>query len=122
MSSADGPDGANESARGEAPGLVHQSVELQLFDSLVHHLVEKGVLTRNDALSVVQSVAEVELGAIEETPGLRAAGRLATLERMFASYQMLPERQPGRPVEADGNIVQLRAPLHQDHPEFPRDN
>ena len=122
MSSADGPDGAKEIAHGEPPQVDRQSVELQLFDSLVHHLIEKGLLTRNDALSVVQSVAEVELGAIEEVPERRATGRLSTLERLFASYQMLPERQPARPVEADGNIVQLRAPLHQNHPEFPRDH
>ena len=31
-----------------------------LFDSLVHHLISKGLLTKNDALSVVQTVAEVK--------------------------------------------------------------
>ena len=35
-------------------GETSSSVEYLLFDSLVHHLIEKGVLTKNDALSVTR--------------------------------------------------------------------
>ena len=122
MSSADGPDGPHENEYREAPDVVRQSVELQLFDSLIHHLIEKGVLTKNDALSVVQTVAEVEQGAVAERPDLRANGRLAFLERLYHSYQLLAERPAEHPTNADGNIVQLRPPLHRDRPEFPKDN
>ncbi|WP_118858344.1 hypothetical protein [Sphingomonas mesophila] len=50
MTSAEGSDGANESAHIDAHEEVRPTIELQLLDSLIQHLVVKGVLTRNDAL------------------------------------------------------------------------
>ena len=121
MPPADGPHDTDENGFREV-AIVRQTLELQLFDSLVHHLIEKGVLTRNDALSVVQTVAEVEKGALEEQPGLNT-DNLAKLERLYASYQTLPERQPSHPPEdEDGNVVQLRPPIHGGQPRFPEDN
>jgi hypothetical protein len=97
------------------------TVEYLLFDSLVHHLIEKGVLTRNDALSVVQSAAEVIRGRIHETNASAAPieAALATLERTYSSFEALAEH-PGRPMDGH-NVHPLRAPLHRGRPHFPTD-
>jgi hypothetical protein len=97
------------------------STEAMLFDSLVHHLVEKGLLTKNDALSVVAAVASCRRGKLEE---LKAPAEMdadfAMLQRLYASFECLSERHP---VVVDGEKVRfLRPPLHEDHPEFPQDN
>ena len=89
-----------------------------LFESLVHHLLEKGVLTKADALSVVQTVAEVKRGHLhsnaEPAAGTRAA--LHMLERIYASFEAAADH----PAVADGhNVHQLRPPPHRDRPEFP---
>ena len=93
-----------------------------LFDSLVHHLIEKGVLTKNDALSVVQA-AEVAQSRVHENekPSPQASAGLAILQRTYASFEALRARH-GSP-EMDGqNIHPLRPPLHGDRPQFPHDD
>jgi len=94
-----------------------------LFDSLVHHLIEKGVLTRNDALSVVQTAAEVVRGRIDdgETPSLDTKAALAVLQRTYSSFEAMPDR-PGA-AQLDGhNVHSLRPPLHSDRPQFPSED
>lgn len=99
------------------------SVEYLLFDSLVHHLIEKGVLTRNDALSVVQIAAEVVRGRIHESGPAAAPfeAALGTLERTYSSFEALPERN-GAPRLDGHNVHPLRSPLHGDRPSFPSDD
>lgn len=98
------------------------SVEHLLVDSLVHHLVEKGILTKNDALSVVQTAAEVVSGRAHEmdsgSHGNEAA--LAALRRIYASFEALPDNG-GRTVADDRNVHVLRAPVHGNQPRFPSD-
>lgn len=98
-----------------------QSMECELFESLIHHLVEKGTLTRNDALSVVQTVAEVKQGSIEVAgnEATRLEAELVTLRRIYRSFEFLPDRQiPVDSIER-GNVRILRPPLHDGHPSFP---
>lgn len=97
-----------------------ESVEFLLFDSLVHHLIEKGLLTRNDALSVVQTVAQVMQGRLETDDGALTRDAFAALERTYESFQALPDRHGKTGTGAD-NIVPLRPPLHGERPEFPSD-
>ena len=96
-----------------------ESVEYLLFDSLVHHLIEKGLLTRNDALSVVQTVAEIVRGyACDEHMAVQAQTALSGLERLYSSFEAIPNRS-----RTDGsNLTHLRPPLHGDRSEFPRDD
>ena len=103
--------------------LRFDSVEYLLFDSLVHHLIEKGLLTKNDALSVVQTAAEVVRGQMHEDHdiGEGIAASLAMLERTYLSFEALGDRQ-SRTGLAAGNVHRLRAPLHNDHPHFPTDD
>ena len=120
MASVDGPDGPDSPA--DANPLA-QTMELQLFESLIHHLIEKGVLTKNDALSVVQTVAEVKRGQ-RETQGPQAAlagTELIVLERLYASFELM-SGHPVIPQGLDGKILQLRPPVHGDNPRFPRDD
>lgn len=101
-------------------GATFGSVEYLLFDSLVHHLIEKGLLTRNDALSVVQTVAEVVRGQAHESGTAKddADAVLANLERTYASFHALPNQSGRTGLNAD-NVHRLRPPLHGDHPRFP---
>lgn len=46
-----------------------ESIEFLLFDSLCHHLVEKGLLSKNDTLSVIQTVALVVQGRMDAGQG-----------------------------------------------------
>ena len=123
MSSADGPHIPGDTS----PSLPHAppygTIECQLFESLVHHLIEKGVLTKNDALSVVQTVAQVTRGTLETGPASLppADNGIAILKRLYASFELMPESNASR--ESNGaNVLQLRPPLHGDRPEFPRDD
>jgi hypothetical protein len=98
------------------------SIEYLLFDSLVHHLIEKGVLTKNDALSVVQTVAQaVRVFVQDESMSATASAALATLERTYSSFEAVPD---GPISIATGleNVHQLRPPLHDDRPQFPSDD
>ena len=94
-----------------------ETVEYLLFDSLVHHLIEKGLLTRNDALSVIQTAAQVVQGKLQESDG----SALPALARTYASFEALPDRY-GRPGQNADNVLPLRVPLHGERPRFPADD
>ena len=113
-------DGNDPTSYEEAHAAALGSIGYLLFDSLVHHLIEKGVLTRNDALSVVQSAAEVVRGQMDEgeVPMLLASTALSTLERTYSSFEALPV-QPSAPQRDGHNVHPLRTPLHGDRPRFP---
>ena len=115
--SSEPADGGGASANGRNS----HSVEFLLFDSLIHHLIEKGLLTKNDALSVIQTAAEVVRGQIHESGDtITIDSALATLERIYSSFEALPDRY-GRVRLDVHNVLPLRTPLHGDHPQFPRD-
>jgi hypothetical protein len=113
---------SSDSADGEQShlnGMASESVEYLLFDSLVHQLIEKGLLTKNNAFSVVQTVAEVvrsRMHESEEVPSMDPKLRL--LERIYGSFEALPERY-GRSALNGDNVLPLRTPLHGDSPHFP---
>ena len=122
MSSADGPFEADPQSPVEAP---HDPGKIQfvLVEALIHVLMEKGVLTRNDALSVVETSAQVVRGMVSEGREAGAQTRVALqmLKRMYASFEAV-SGQPGV-VAVDGvNVRHLRPPLHGDRPKFPRDD
>lgn len=124
MPSADGPEGPSDHNPGETPPAQCESMERQLFESLVHHLIEKGVLTKNDALSVVQTVAQVKRGELE---GGRFQAQciereLVILERLYASFELLKDRTFAKQASDCANVLQLRPPLHGDRPKFPKDD
>lgn len=104
-------------------GATSDSVEYLLFDSLVHHLIEKGLLTKNDALSVVQTAAQVVRGRVYEDGGAdeQVAADLATLERTYLSFEALRVRHRRSGIDAP-NVHQLRNPLHGEHPRFPTED
>lgn len=124
MTSANGPQGPNSHKSDEISVVLHQSIECQLFESLVHHLMEKGVLTKNDALSVVQTVAQVHRGALEEqrTGTGQAENGLAILERLYSSFELVSDRPSSSQAWDASNVLQLRPPLHGEHSDFPRDD
>jgi hypothetical protein len=114
-----GPDGTGQA--GEAPdGQVHS----QLVEALILLLIEKGVLTRSDALSIVQTVAQVQRGdAVEGSkpaPETRAA--LDLLQRLHLSFEALAERPVARGGGEGDNVHQLRPPIHGGRSEFLRDD
>ena len=115
--SSDGADGGQPPSQTNPPS----TVEYLLFESLVHHLIEKGLLTKNDALSVVQTAAQVLRGQMHESAGVRIDTALSGLERIYASFEALPDRYV-RPGLGAHNVLRLRKPLHGDHPHFPSDD
>lgn len=123
MSSADDFDGADFRISDEAGEPQGAPVETLLVEALMHVLIEKGLLTRNDALSVVQTVAQVKRGILDEGRVAKARTQVEiwALQRIYRSFEALSDR-PGA-VPADGeNIFPLRPPVHGDDPEFPRDD
>lgn len=89
----------------------------------MHLLIEKGVLTSNDALSVVQVVAEVQTGILEEgrASTVQTQAAIALLQRMYSSFEAIPNGAGS--VTMDGeNVHLLRPPLHGDEPHFPKDD
>lgn len=122
MPSADGPQGPSDHGSDRRPAAASEAMELQLFESLVHHLVEKGVLTRNDALSVVQTVAQVKLGEQETAsrPAAHIKTELGVLERLYSSFELMTDRAAAHLRDRE-NVIQLRPPLHGDKPRFPKD-
>ena len=122
MSSADGPDGNPSFAtRFDGEGR-HGNLETMLFESLVYHLIEKGLLTKNDALSIVQSVTLIKRGQTAEEaarPGHDA--ELALLRRLYESFEALRSRTPPNLSDTD-NVRELRPPLHGNAPEFPHED
>lgn len=113
MSSLDGRNDADTPTKGA-------SVEQQLVESLILHLIEKGVLTKNDALSVVQSVAEVKRGEADEgkTDPASVAKDLKVLQRLYSSFELV--RESPAVAHHDGNVLPLRPPLHGNNPRFPK--
>ena len=104
-------------------GTFSDSVEFLLFDSLVHHLIEKGVLTKNDALSVVQTAAQVVQGRMQSSGSAndKLQPALSMLERTYSSFEALPDRY-GRSGMDGHNVRPLRTPLHGDRPHFPSED
>lgn len=99
-----------------------EPIEYLLFDSLVHHLIEKGVLTKNDALSVVETVAQVvRVYVHDDTTVGEASAALATLKRTYSSFEAIPKRSTSVLSDFE-NVRQLRPPLHGEHPEFPAED
>jgi hypothetical protein len=123
MPEVSGPDDPGkiepEQARSSPPSIM----ERELFESLVHHLIEKGVLTKNDALSIVQTVAVVTRGRLGSSDAGREAiqNDLGVLRRLYESFELLDNEPVAREASEGGNVVQLRPPLHGDQPEFPED-
>ena len=117
------PDGDGNDMHGRTPTQTFESLEFLLFDSLVHHLIEKGVLTKNDAMSVVQSAAEVVRGRMHDgdPPTLQTSAALATLERTYASFNAVVDRHGVSRLDGH-NVHSLRPPLHGDRPRFPSDD
>lgn len=98
-----------------------RSVSVLLFESLCYALIEKGVLTRNDALSVIQTVAEVKRGGVDDGSGNgEDAVDLVLLHRLFTSFEALDD-QPGAIDFSAANVHHLRPPVHENRPEFPED-
>lgn len=124
MSSVYGPEGSKDPSDTDGHLTLRDTVECQLFESLVHHLIEKGILTANDALSVVQTVAEVKRGEQEEdrAPDAVAEIALGVLRRLYSTFELIPGRASTPRLLNGTNIIRLRPPLHGDRPEFPRDN
>lgn len=122
MSSADGSDGEPHSGFQDGAEQPGRLVQTQLFEALIHVLIEKGVLTRNDALSVLQTVTQVKQGELHEGHApIQTRRALEMLHRMYESFEGVADR-PGV-VQADGaNVLRLRPPVHRDRPEFPRDD
>ena len=121
MSSAEGPgpDPVGSGQANELPGEVHT----QLVEGLVHLLIEKGVLTKNDALSIIQTVAQVQRGAGVEgrNSGAQTEATLQMLKRIYRSFEAVTDRLVVRQAKFD-NVHQLRPPVHGDLPEFPGDD
>lgn len=121
MSSADGSDGA-DSRTGVEPGAHSLApIDMLLVEGLIHVLIEKGVLTRNDALSVVETAAQVKRGALHDglSNGGRIEAELTVLRHLYRSFEAVSDR-PGVVQAVGENIYRLRPPVHGDRPEFPR--
>lgn len=121
MSSTTGSDGADPSSSDFAGESRSRGADSLLLESLIHVLVEKGVLTKNDALSVVQTAAEVTRGAVNESAGQQIAADLKLLHSLYTSFELLDDAP--RSVNFDGeNVRRLRPPLHGDRPQFPHND
>lgn len=121
MSSTDDP-GADLEGSGSASQLPGGQVHTQLIEALVLLLIEKGVLTRNDALSIIQTVAQVTQGEAVEgrRPGAQTQAALQMLQRMYVSFEALGDRLG---IVGDAhNVHQLRPPIYGDRLEFPQDD
>jgi hypothetical protein len=117
----DPPDPEGPGAPGELPG---GQVHSQLVEALILLLIEKGVMTRNDALSVVQTVAQVQRGGIVENGDFaaQAGPALEMLQRMYVSFEALSDRH-GIALADGENVHRLRPPIYgDDRPEFPSED
>ena len=124
MPSANGPEGPVDPESESTPPAPGWSIELNLFESLAHQLVEKGLLTKNDVLSVVQTVAEVKRGQRDEggPQSATAKSELDVLWRLYRSFEMMSGRANSR-HDLDGeNVLELRPPIHGGGPSFPKDD
>lgn len=119
MPKSDGP-GADPYGLDQKDSAQH--VHSQLVEALIFLLIEKGVLTKNDALSIIQTVAQVQQG---EADGVQAgdpsSGALQMLQRLYLSFDTLSDSS--RVTAAQGeNVVHMRPPIYDGRPEFPRDD
>lgn len=95
------------------------NLETMLFEGLVYQLIEKGLLTKNDALSIVQTVAEVQSGQRDDAIAVsNVDAELTLLQRLYDSFEALQESSGNVSGRGD-NVHHLRPPLHQDAPKFP---
>lgn len=97
-----GPDGGG--ARGDGPD-PHGQAALLLVESLIHVLVEKGALTREEALDVVQTSTEVktDIASGNSEPRAIAMASLALLKERCLSFELLQEaHRPGRDGDDQG--------------------
>jgi hypothetical protein len=94
-----------------------------LLETLIHVMIEKGLLSKNDALSIVQTVAQVKGGEIHDhsAPAEQTNADLGILRRMYSSFEALIDRSGAAQLNG-ANVRRLRPPLHGDRPEFPRDD
>lgn len=123
MPPSDGSE-ADPKGLGQKSEVGDAEVHTQLVEALVHLLIEKGILTKNDALSVVQTVAQVQQGrAIEAgVSDPQSQPILRMLARMYGSFEALTDR-PGQLLAGADNVHQLRPPIYGDgRPEFPPDD
>lgn len=116
-------DSDGNEVHGQAETEANGSVEYLLFDSLVLHLIEKGVLTKNDALSVVQSAAEVVRGRMQDDKSHthQTSAALAILERTYSSFEAVVDLHGAARLDAH-NVHPMRPPLHGGRPKFPSDD
>lgn len=104
-------------------GAGKRGVDSLLLEALIHILIEKGVLTRNDALSAVETVAQIIKGGADdgEAADAQTSAAVKMLKRMYVSFEALEDR-PGV-VTFDGeNVHRMRRPVHGDSPSFPPDD
>ena len=124
MFSADSP-GAEPEGSGQASEKASEQVHTQLVEALLFLLIEKGVLTQNDALSIVGTVAQVQRGtAVEATdPKTQAQAKAAVrmLHRMYISFEALAVSSGARAAGGE-NVHQLRPPIYDARLEFPGDD
>lgn len=122
MTSTDDP-GADPEGLGQASEVAGEQVHCQLVEALVLLLIEKGVLTKNDALSIVQTVALVQQGKAVDgrEPGAQTQTHVQMLQRMYVSFEALADRSSALLASGE-NVLQLRPPIYGDRPEFPRDD
>lgn len=118
MSFSDGADVANDNAGMPVGGSARDADSL-LLEALIFVLIEKGVLTKNDALRAVQTVAEIKHGSLSTQPDGSPviAAELGLLSRLYSSFELLDDR-PGRAFDGE-NVRVLRPPVHAERPEFP---
>ena len=121
MSRSDGPDDAGLHDFQPAARGPERRVDSLLLETLIYVLIEKRVLTRDDALSVVETVAQVTRGEADDegaaSPETIAALKL--LKRMYVSFEAL-DRKP-EIEDFDGeNVHRLRPP--RDRPDGLRED
>lgn len=123
MPSADGSDGVDSGPPIEPGAHSLTRLDMLLVEGLIHVLIEKGVLTRNDALSIVETAAQVKRGALYEDLSNRGQveAELTALRRLYHSFEAVPDGRGDLQANSD-NIYRLRPPVHGDRPEFPRDD
>jgi hypothetical protein len=121
MFSGDDPTGPNDNQPPLPRPRSQATLECELFESLMHHLFEKGILTKNDTLSVIQTVAQVRQGLKEEPDddADQLNRELAALKRLYLSFELLTDRPITAKALRSENVVQLRHTSHGENPGFP---
>ena len=122
MSSSDGPDGTKFPSFQPAPDGRERGVDSLLLETLIHVLIEKGVLTKNDALSVISTAAQVTRGqdGDDGAASVQADAAVNLLRRMYVSFEALDDAPAIANFDGQ-NVHRLRPPVHGDRPRFPDD-